>query len=471
MKSTKSAVCVVSQNPECGKNLKDTVESVGTYGCVTASSAQCVKRIAEDQEIIALLVDRSLDAAELKELVKLAGKYRLATFGTMHSSSDWLARLESKSCYQLRHPLACKDIKRFFDHLSSKEDSRERIETSRSQHLYRGLAGDSAAVRHLREMIQKIAPSKSNILITGETGTGKEIVARNIHYHSHQGAGPFVPINCSAIPPELLESELFGHKKGAFTGAQSNRDGRFMIASGGTLFLDEIGDMSLALQVKLLRVLEERMIYRVGCNKPIPMTARVVAATHRNLEESVENGTFREDLYYRLNVVPVIVPSLRQRKEDISQLVIELGRRLQREQSITVKLTPAAVVRLQAHDWPGNVRELANLVERLSVVHPNGTADVADLPDKYRNAIVSDADHVLAAQSLLSNRMASQVLPEDGIHLKDYLNSTEAALIRQALHHSGGTMTQAAALLHVGRTTLIEKVRRLGLSDFVKTTG
>lgn len=468
MKPTKSAICVVSQNREQGKNLKVTIDSIGTYECINASSAQCVKRIAKDQEIIALLVDRSLDVAELKQLVRIAGSHAFATFGTLNSSSDWITRIESKACYRLRHPLARKDIKRLFDHLGNKTNSRTQRATSRSQHLYRGLVGDSAAIHELRELILKVAPSKSNVLITGETGTGKEIVARNIHYHSERGAGPFVPINCSAVPPELLESELFGHKKGAFTGATSNRDGRFIFAAGGTLFLDEIGDMSLALQVKLLRVLEERIIYRVGCNKPIPMTARIVAATHRNLEQSVEDGTFREDLYYRLNVVPIIVPSLRDRKEDISLLVVELSRRLQREQGISVNFTTAAVDRLQTHDWPGNVRELANLVERLGVILPNGTADVAELPARFRNSSGADADNFFVAQQVLNRNLAPQMIPEGGIDLKDYLRSTESALILQALNHCNGTMTQAATLLHVGRTTLTEKVKRLGLADFVK---
>lgn len=229
--------------------------------------------------------------------------------------------------------------------------------------------------------------------------------------------------------------------------------------------------MSASLQVKMLRVLEERVIYPVGCNQSIPMTARLVAATHRNLEESVEDGTFREDLYYRLNVVPVRVPSLRQRKEDIAQLVDELGHRLQREQGLTVQLTPAAIVRLEAHDWPGNVRELANLVERLAVIHPNGTADVVDLPDKYRVARECSAREPDNHSANCDHTSTTIVLPVDGIDLKDYLKSTEADLIRQALDLSDGTVTKAAKLLHVGRTTLAEKVRRLGLAERIKAAG
>ena len=277
-----------------------------------------------------------------------------------------------------------------------------------------------------------------------------------------------MPVNCSAIPPDLLESELFGHRKGAFTGALSDREGRFAMAAGGTLFLDEIGDMTPALQVKLLRVLEERLIYRVGCNKPISMTGRLVAATHRNLEECIESGTFREDLFYRLSVVPITVPPLRERKEDIPSLARELSFRLQRDQGITIDFSSAAVDCLKAYDWPGNVRELANLVERLAVTYPNGTADVADLPERYRKATESSAIKGFDGPGVPSHSLTPQFLPEDGIDLKDFLQSTEATLIRQALDHSGGTVSHAAKILNIGRTTLTEKVKRLGLLDHVK---
>lgn len=337
--------------------------------------------------------------------------------------------------------------------------------SNESSILCRGLVGDSDAVRYLRTMIRKVAPSKANILITGETGSGKEIVARNIHYHSDRRDGPFVPINCSAIPQDLLESELFGHKKGAFTGATGNRDGRFVFAANGTLFLDEIGDMPAELQVKMLRVLEERVVYRVGCNDPVPMTARLVAATHRNLEQSIENGSFREDLYYRLNVIPLAVPSLRERIDDIPLLVTELGCRLMREQGLKVDLTPAAVACLQVHDWPGNVRELANLVERLAVIHPNGTADVADLPVKYRIATRTGDGGSSEDLDQPVEDPATRVLPDDGIDLKTHMKRMEESLIRQALDRSDGTMTHAATLLQIGRTTLIDKVRRLGITD------
>ena len=467
MKPEKPVVYLVSRNK---KSLQVIEKSIEDHPIIVASSAKCLQRASKDQGIKVILLDRSMHANELKEFLSLGDDYPLATFGIVKSSSDVLNSIESKAAYQLRHPAASRDIGRLFDHLKDLADAGTPLPASRSSHLYRGLVGDSAAIRQLRELIQKIAPSKSTVLLTGETGTGKEITARNIHYLSGQGAGAFVPVNCSAIPADLLESELFGHKKGAFTGALSDREGRFAMASGGTLFLDEIGDMTPALQVKLLRVLEERIIYRVGCNKPIPMTGRLVAATHRDLEECVQRGTFREDLYYRLSVVPVEVPALRDRKEDIAQLARELSCRLQRCQGIGVDLTPSAIACLQAYDWPGNVRELSNLVERLAVIDPNGTADVADLPDKYRGTNESPSDRVFAGHSALNVGMQHQILPEDGIDLKGYLKSTEAALILQALNYCGGTVSRAAMLLHVGRTTLTEKVKRLGLLDHINTS-
>ena len=468
MKSAESAACVYAHDRDCAESLRAIIESIGTFPCVVAASTQDIGRVKNDRGIAVTLLDRSLSDPELEELAVSCDDTRLATFGAAGNVSDALSKIESMADYKLRHPLARKDVVRLFEHVRS--DSGSGTVPSRSRHLYRGLVGESDAIRRLRELIQRVAPTRSNVLITGETGTGKEIVARNIHYHSQHGSGPFVPVNCSAIPPDLLESELFGHKKGAFTGALSDRQGRFMAAAGGTLFLDEIGDMSPALQVKLLRVLEERMIYPVGCNEPSKMTARLVAATHRNLERSVEDGSFREDLFYRLNVFPIEVPPLRERKDDIAELAVELSYRLQREQGMSVRLTDAAVRQLRAHDWPGNVRELANLVERLAVIVPDGVADMADLPDGFRHGIRSDGETPRGTY-VLNHDLTSRPLPEDGIDLRDYLRSTEAALIRQALDHSGGTVSRAASLLHVGRTTLTEKVKRLGLSEFVKTAG
>lgn len=465
MNCEEAIICVVSKDTRSGKHLSANLDGIGGHPYVVVDSVADLEQCKKERTVSLALIDRSLSCADFKSLLKLPEPCALATFGIAGPCLEHLQAVESSACYQLRHPAEKIDLERLFGHLSKQRTSPASLTSSRSAHLYRGLVGDSAAVVKLRGLIQKIATAKSTVLISGETGTGKEIVARNIHYYSPQCSGPFVPVNCSAIPPDLLESELFGHKKGAFTGALNDRVGRFAMAAGGTLFLDEIGDMTPGLQAKLLRVLEERVIERVGCNKPIKMTARLVAATHRDLEQRIEDGTFREDLFYRLNVVPVEVPSLRTRKEDIPELAHELSRRLQREQGIAIELTPAALEQLQKHDWPGNVRELANLVERLAVICSDGVADDCDLPPRYRKPGYSSDGADAQPEEILSHSLVTQQWPEDGIDLKDYLRSTEARLIRQALKQCGGTVAQAAQLLHVGRTTLVEKVRRLGLSE------
>ncbi len=249
--------------------------------------------------------------------------------------------------------------------------SRERGQ-QRGLQLFRSLVGTSRKVQQVRQLMEQVADKDVSVLITGESGTGKEVVARNLHYHSSRRDKPFVPVNCGAIPAELLESELFGHEKGAFTGAITARVGRFEMAEGGTLFLDEIGDMPLNMQVKILRVLQERTFERVGSNRTQSADVRVIAATHKHLEDMIESGDFREDLYYRLNVFPIEMPALRDRVEDIPLLINELISRMEKEKRGSLRMNSAAIMSLCRHDWPGNVRELANLVERLSIMHPSG---------------------------------------------------------------------------------------------------
>lgn len=357
----------------------------------------------------------------------------------------------------------------------------------REPNLFRSLVGTSRAIQHVRQMMQQVADTEASVLILGESGTGKEVVARNLHYHSKRRGAPFVPVNCGAIPAELLESELFGHEKGAFTGAIAARKGRFEIAEGGTLFLDEIGDMSLPMQVKLLRVLQERVFERVGSHTPIRCNVRIIAATHRNLEEAIERGTFREDLFYRLNVFPIEMPPLRARIEDLPLLVRVLSERNVVEGRGKVELTQRALKVLSHYPWPGNVRELGNLIERMSILCPNRRVDVADLPPKYRPAALLaelDLDSVqepdvseLAdfgqeesfelddreVMSLLTESHSSDALaqlPPDGIDLRDHLFTIERDLIQQALNRAGGTVAHAARLLKLRRTTLVEKLRK-----------
>lgn len=374
--------------------------------------------------------------------------------------------LDAGGCYQLiEQPLRYAQLSKALKQVQRQAENDPSQPRSRDPELFRNLVGNSAAVRQVRKLIERVADSDASVLILGESGTGKEVVARHLHYYSDRRKNPFVPVNCGAIPPDLLESELFGHEKGAFTGAISARKGRFEMADEGTLFLDEIGDMSLPMQVKLLRVLQERVIERVGSNKSMNVDVRIIAATHRNLESEIKAGRFREDLYYRLNVFPIETPPLRDRGEDTALLVDDLITRFQHEKGTTLRITPAAMHSLCNYNWPGNVRELANLVERLFILYPNEAVDLADLPEKYRSNGVC-ADHKRAGGSapalvppVIQN---STQLPPGGIDLKQHLSQLEYSMIKQALDDAGGVVAHAASLLGMRRTTLVEKLRKYG---------
>ncbi|GGA27599.1 sigma-54 dependent transcriptional regulator [Dyella nitratireducens] len=337
------------------------------------------------------------------------------------------------------------------------------------------LVGSSLAMGRVNALIRQVSPFDSSVLVLGESGTGKEMVARAIHDCSPRRDKPFVAINCGAIPAELLESELFGHEKGAFTGAISTRKGRFEMAEGGTLFLDEIGDMSLPMQVKLLRVLQERMYERVGSNRTQRCDVRIIAATHRNLEVSTSEGRFREDLYYRLSVFPLEMPPLRERLEDMPELIAEFNQRLQRRGLQSVRFSGSALQALRQHTWPGNVRELSNLVERLAILYPNGEVRASDLPEKYRGVQPIDETGGSVVRAMLDGQAkpattqhrslmdTDVLLPEGGVDLKDHLADIEVGLIRQALDITDGVVAHAAKLLRMQRTTLVEKLRKYGL--------
>jgi sigma-54 dependent transcriptional regulator, flagellar regulatory protein len=353
--------------------------------------------------------------------------------------------------------------------------------------------GTSTAIREVTALIRQVAEHESTVLILGESGTGKEVAARAIHDLSPRRQRPFIAVNCGAIPADLLESELFGHEKGAFTGAVTARKGRFEIAEGGTLFLDEIGDMSPTMQVKLLRVLQERVFERVGNHVPIRCNVRIIAATHRNLEQAIECGAFREDLFHRINVFPIEMPALRARIEDLPLLVRDFSAHNIAEGRGHVQLAPRALEALARHRWPGNVRELANLIERLSIVCAGRTAAVADLPLKYRpcDTAAEEEDEARPASAVLPAEVAtdndptpseephaaheetasafeaggSAQLPADGIDLRIHLLCIERRLIEQALERCGGTVAHAARLLNLRRTTLVEKLRKLGMTS------
>lgn len=314
------------------------------------------------------------------------------------------------------------------------------------------IVGESEGLRQVLDMVSRVSDSDSTVLVSGESGTGKELVARAIHYNSPRAKQPFVAINCGAIPNELLESELFGHVKGAFTGAISNRVGRFEMADGGTLFLDEIGDMDPTLQVKLLRVLQERTFEPVGGTKSIQVNVRVIAATNRNLEADVEQGRFREDLFYRLNVIPITIPSLRDRRTDIPLLIAHFMHQFNRSKNRQLSgFSPEAIQCLMAYAWPGNIRELENLVERMAILKGHGQIELHDLPVKYQSATVPMADSVAVH------------IPEDGLDFNSAVDQFENQLILRALEKTGWNRNQAAMMLKLNRTTLVEKIKKKGL--------
>jgi sigma-54 specific flagellar transcriptional regulator A len=423
--------------------------------------------------------------------------------------------------------------------LNQAQNVRNGHPTQPGAHRFRP-SGNSRAMRAVHRLVEQVAPFDTNVLILGESGTGKELMARHIHELSGRSGHPFVPVNCGAIPADLLESELFGHEKGAFTGALSTRIGRFEFAEGGTLFLDEIGDMSLQMQVKLLRVLQERSFERVGSNRSMLCNVRIIAATHRDLEAAILAGRFREDLFYRLNVFPVQMPPLRERLDDLPVLIEHLVRRQGENAGRHIRLNKEAMSSLARNRWPGNVRELANLLERLAILYPDQTVGAEDLPERYRaggagawfeggvrlapvaadptlaeasrasapvravdgraedsakelagadspaeDLTVEDSSTVSSAGSPADDdcdaerRMldasfdvddspelehAEHALKRGGIDLKDHLSTIEIGLIRKALAEADGTVAEAARLLRIRRTTLVEKLRKYRLT-------
>ncbi|MDQ1291750.1 MAG: hypothetical protein QG615_1559, partial [Nitrospirota bacterium] len=326
----------------------------------------------------------------------------------------------------------------------------------REQYRLEQLIGVSEPMQQVLDFVQKVADSDSTVLIQGESGTGKELVARMLHFNSSRKDRPMVPVNCGAIPETLLESELFGHEKGAFTGAAQTRMGRFELANGGTIFLDEVGEMSLSLQVKLLRVIQERSFERVGGSRTIQVDVRIVAATNQDLEKMVEEKRFRQDLYYRLNVIPIITPPLRDRQSDIPLLIEHFLKRFNHMKQTEISgFTPEAMELLTTFQWPGNIRELENMIERLVVLKKQGLLTVADLPEKLHKKPASQPE--LKEQFIR--------FTEDGIHLSNEVEQYENQLIVEAMRKANGVTARAAQLLHVNRTTLVEKLKRRGFDS------
>ena len=475
-------ILLIDDNSERRRDLAVILNFLGEdhIACDSQSCQQVVAGLESSREVLSVLLgDITAKGGVLGMLKQLAewDEFLPTLLLDEQVAAEWPEE-------QRRSVLACLEMplsyNKLLDSLHRAQVYREMYDQARERgrqretNLFRSLVGTSRAIQHVRQMMQQVADTEASVLILGESGTGKEVVARNLHYHSKRREGPFVPVNCGAIPAELLESELFGHEKGAFTGAITTRAGRFELASGGTLFLDEIGDMPLPMQVKLLRVLQERTFERVGSNKTQNADVRIIAATHKNLEQMIEAGSFREDLYYRLNVFPIEMAPLRERIEDIPLLMNELISRMEFEKRGSIRFNSAAIMSLCQHDWAGNVRELANLVERMAIMHPYGVIGVGELPKKFRHVDDEDEHMVASLRDDIDERAtlisglpgvsSTAMLPPEGLDLKDYLGNLEQGLIQQALDDANGVVARAAERLRIRRTTLVEKMRKYGMS-------
>ncbi|MDP2559842.1 sigma-54 dependent transcriptional regulator [Psychrobium sp. 1_MG-2023] len=469
---------------------------------ICSDNAQRLEKLVTILEFIGESVEQVTQLREVTERIKQQGNFRSviydgelvdlsADFFAQHATQAMLIVGDCDKAFieQIPNLIGCIDFPFSYAQLTQELHNCQdfcnkrpgsTVNAGSSSMLFRSLVGRSENIQDVRVLIEQVATTDANVLVLGESGTGKEVVARNVHYYSKRREGPFIPVNCGAIPPELLESELFGHEKGAFTGAFTARKGRFELAQGGTLFLDEIGDMPQPMQVKLLRVLQERTFERVGGNKTLNCDVRIVAATHQHLETRIKEGKFREDLFYRLNVFPIDMPALRERKGDIPLLLQELVTRMETAYNTSIRFTQRCMESLMMHDWLGNVRELSNLVERLVILYPNNLIDVNDLPAKYRHLDVpefqpdypEEQQEQDAFAAIFSGEEEIEIpektllteLPAEGVNLKEMLSELEIDLIGQALEQQDYVVSRAAEVLGMRRTTLVEKMRKYGMS-------
>ncbi|MGR9012717.1 MAG: sigma-54 dependent transcriptional regulator [Gammaproteobacteria bacterium] len=488
-------ILLIDDNKTRIQQLEAVFQFMG-YGIEIAGSADYISCFSEIDQLSGVFVGDGIErqATVVTDIVGRANKIPVVLVINKGTLLQVPTAITNSVFKALEWPTTHSVLKPILDKLAVPVEQTTftvREGTDRRSTSLERLKGKSRAIIDIRKLIDQVAESDATVLILGESGTGKEVVARALHDSSFRKDKPFVPINCGAIPGELLESELFGHEKGAFTGALSARQGRFEMAEGGTLFLDEIGDMPLAMQVKLLRVLQERTFERVGSNKTINCDVRIIAATHRFLENEIKENRFREDLFYRLNVFPIEIPALKDRAEDIPLLVNDLIMRMEASNRGSVRLTNAALAVLMQYEWPGNVRELANLIERLAIINPKGLVEAADLPEKFQQYNVSEqlddvveqlsepitddisglikpedddrSGQIEVIGSFGDSSSALAQLPERGMDLKEYLNILEVDLIRQALSESNGVVAHAAKRLNMRRTTLVEKLRKYDL--------
>ncbi|MFN7729540.1 MAG: sigma-54-dependent transcriptional regulator [Bdellovibrio sp.] len=429
---------------------------------ITANKIEEAKQLGStDTQLDLALVDLNLpdgDGIELMTWIKSQHPGCQVIILTGHATIESAVRATQLGAFHfMTKPFSMDELVNVVEKaLNQQKLQQENIQLKRElgrRSSFSQIIGGSDEIQEILSLVERVADTESTVLITGESGTGKELIARAVHYNSTRSDHPFIAINCGAIPAELLESELFGHVKGAFTGAIATRVGRFEMADGGTIFLDEIGDLEPSLQVKLLRVLQERSFEPVGSTKTVSVNVRVIAATNKNLEDQVSYGKFREDLFYRLNVIPISLPALRERKSDIPLLFAHFMEHFNKSKSRKLAgISSEAMDCLCNYGWPGNIRELENLVERLAILKGFGQVEVADLPAKYRTL-----------QANLAGDAMSFEIPEAGMDFNTAVDMFENQLILRALEKTGWNRNQAALLLRLNRTTLVEKIKKKGL--------
>lgn len=428
-----------------------------SFDVVVAASGEQGLGLLRERSFDLLLVDLMLPKMSGIDLLRQAREIQPALvaivmtgYGTIPSAIE---AIKAGAFHYVTKPFELEDlfslVSKGLEHRQLREENRRLRQALQSKFSMKNIIGTSPKMKEVYQLLERVAATDSTILILGESGTGKELLAKAIHYRSNRADYPLVTVNCAAIPETLLESELFGHRKGAFTGAVDTHIGRFEQAHRGTIFLDEIGDMSLRLQVKVLRVLQDRRFEPVGSTKTHEVDVRIVTATHIDLAKAVQEGRFREDLFYRLNVIPMVLPPLRERKEDIPLLAKHFLQRSNSENGRAVSgLHPQVIDRFLQYSWPGNIRELENMIERLVVLKGKGEIVLQDLPPSLFD---EKGPQVF---------FPSMTIPDSGVSLRELMKEFEGVLIEKALAKSGGNKNKAATLLQLNRTTLIEKLKK-----------
>ena len=456
-------ILIVDDEPAIRSSLKRFLSEQGYAVTVSSSSEEALKVLEEGPVHVSLvdLVMPKMDGIELihkmKEIQPEIVPIVITGFGTITSA---IQAMKAGAFHYITKPFELDDISLIIhaalEHYTLREENFSLRSQLSTESKYKNIIGKSDEIKAVFDLVDKVAGTDSTVLILGESGTGKELVARAVHNNSRRSDKPLVTVNCAAIPEGLLESELFGHVKGAYTGAVSTVPGRFDNADKSTIFLDEIGDMSFKLQVKLLRVLQEQSFKPVGSAKTHQVNVRVVAATNQDLEKAVKEKKFREDLYYRLNVIPVHIPPLRERKEDVIFLAEHFIEKFNNENKCDIQgIDDTALKVLTEYNWPGNVRELENMIERIAVLKRSGKIELADLPAK------------LEAFKESATMTGKELVANDSVSFKKAVSDYESALIKQALERAGWNKNKAANLLQLNRTTLVEKIKKLGLTKQV----